>query len=167
MNYIANRAVLWYIGDMDDKKPAKKTPHPGGAPTKYKPEYCKKIIEFFSINPDYEVTETVEGKNWSKNTTKKMPNYFPTFEKFAVELDVDTDTLVEWSKVHQEFSVAYKKAKQLQKNFLMQNGLAGLYNAAAFCFVAKNCTDMRDKVEMENTLILPESIQIEVISKKQ
>jgi hypothetical protein len=134
--------------------------HPGGAPTKYDPKYCEQIIEFFDVEPSHQITEVVEGKNWSKQTVRDVANKFPTFEKFAFSIGVNGDTVVEWEKNYPEFSAAYKKAKQLQKDFLIQNGLCGLYNAAAFCFVAKNCTDMRDKQEIENTHIFPREIRI-------
>jgi hypothetical protein len=125
-----------------------------GAPTKYKPEYCEQIIAFFAVDPSKTIIEVITGKNFEKETEKQIPNIFPTFEKFAHSIDVNGDTLVEWTKDEEKypgFSAAYKKAKELQKNFLIQNGLVGLYPAAAFCFVAKNCTDMRDKTEVEHT----------------
>jgi len=68
--------------------------------------------------------------------------------------------LHEWKGKYPEFSESYKKAQLLQKDFLIQNGLCGLYNAAAFCFVAKNCTDMRDKQEIDMSVSLPKEIRI-------
>ena len=122
-----------------------------GRPTKYKPEYDTEIVEYFEEDPFREITEVVEGKNWSKETIKEVSNKLPTFEAFASKIDVHVDTMIEWTKQHESFSESYKKAKQLQKDFLIQNGLRGLYPAAAFCFVAKNCTDMRDKQEIEHS----------------
>jgi hypothetical protein len=134
--------------------------HAGGAPTKYNPKFCEDIIAFFDVEPSFHVTETVEGKNWQKETVKDVPNKFPTFEKFAFSIGVHVDTLHEWKGKYPEFSESYKKAQLLQKDFLIQNGLCGLYNAAAFCFVAKNCTDMRDKQEIDMSVSLPKEIRI-------
>jgi hypothetical protein len=137
-------------------------------PSKYDPKYCDEIVEFFTVEPFTVTTETMEGKNFSKESTKMIPNKFPTFERFACNIDVDVDTLNNWAKEHEEFFGAYKKAKQLQKDFLMQNGLNGLYPAAAFCFVAKNCTDMRDKTEVEHSGKLdapPSQFIVKVVGK--
>ena len=45
------------------------------------------------------------------------------------------------------FCNAYKLCKQLQQDFLMDNGLIGASPGAAYIFTAKNVTSMRDKVE--------------------
>lgn len=113
--------------------------HPGGRPTKYKPEYCKKIVEYFSC----ELTKIVGNK--------VLPNDLPTLSGFAFSIGVNQDTLHEWTSVHPEFSEAFNIAKQKQKDFLVANGLAGLYPPASFIFVAKNITDMRDKTEVEHS----------------
>jgi hypothetical protein len=65
---------------------------------------------------------------------------------------VNGDTLVEWAKPDNEtkypgFSAAYNQAKDLEKEFLVDSGLAGLYPPASFIFTAKNITDMRDRQE--------------------
>jgi hypothetical protein len=123
-----------------------------GAPTKYKPQYCEEIVAYFDYKPSIE-----------QIVARKMANgliEFPTFEKFASIIGVHVDTMIEWCDVHEEFSEAYKICKQMQKAFLIQMGLNGLYPAAAFCFVAKNCTDMRDKTEVENTHLYPQEIRI-------
>jgi len=110
----------------------------GGRPTKYKKNYCQEIIKYF----DKEPFEIKEGK--------EVPVNLPTFEKFAVYIDVNYDTLQEWRKKHEEFSESYKKAKNLQKNILIINGLRGNYNSTFAIFTAKNITDMRDIVENKN-----------------
>jgi hypothetical protein len=131
---------------MPDDKPGK------GRPTKYDPKYCDKLIEFFSGERYKEVQIVTTGKNdYEKIETKQVANELPTFEQFAHQIDVNGDTLVEWSKVHEDFSAAYTHAKELQKNFLIQNGMLGLYNPAFTIFVAKNITDMKDMYENEHS----------------
>jgi len=128
-------------------------------PTKYKPEYAKKLITFFSIPPNKIVKKKV-GKDTKEIT---VLNELPFFSIFAHNIGVCHDTLCEWVKVHKEFSEAYKKAKELQKAFLITNGLAGLYNPAFAIFTAKNITDMRDKNETEISLkSWPESIKVTI-----
>lgn len=119
--------------------------------SKYKEEYCDQIIDFFDREPWEAKTEEGIGKNGNPYKLVVLePCKLPTFERFAFEIDVHTDTLLEWNKVHSEFSVAYKKAKMLQKDILIQNTLRGLYNVTAAIFTAKNVTDMRDKAEVVN-----------------
>src|SRR5438105_2307280 len=134
---------------------------PGGRPTKYKPEYCEEIIKFFSVEPyRKEVTAEIKGygkagnQNFEKTEYKLVANPLPTLAKFARKIGVNKDTVIEWTKVHEEFSDAYNVAKDLQKDFLVDNGLAGLYPPASFIFTAKNITDMRDKQEVENNVHL-------------
>src|SRR5689334_24184 len=79
--------------------------HPVGRPTKYTDEMPAKILEFM-------------GKGRS-------------VERFASSIGVHKDTLYEWVKVHPEFSVAFKLAKQdcevfwedwLVNNFIQKKG---------------------------------------------
>ncbi len=122
-----------------------------GQPTKYKPEYCEELIKFFDRAPFREIEVVTKSKGgYEKIEKKRVPNQLPFFSAFARKIGVHVDTLHEWKKKHKEFSEAYKKAKALQKEFLIQNGLVGLYNATAFIFTAKNLTDMRDKTEVEH-----------------
>lgn len=123
-----------------------------GRPTKYKPEYCQELIDFFSIPRTREIEVThknTKGESWTK--TEEKPNPLPQFIDFSMKIGVCDDTLTEWKKTHEEFSAAYNKAKALQKSFLIENGLAGHYNAPFAIFTAKNITDMRDKQEMEHS----------------
>lgn len=132
------------------KKPTGK--HPGGRPTKYDSKYCDEIIEFFGAEPSEEREVTITMKNGSTITkTEMVANRLPFFSAFARKIKVNTDTMNEWCSVYPEFSEAYKSAKELQKEFLIENGISGLYNPAFAIFTAKNITDMRDQQEIKHS----------------
>ena len=123
-----------------------------GQPTKYDPKYCQQMIGFFSVESSREVVEIVTFKDGTtKETIKELANKLPHFSKFALSINVHVDTLHEWCKVHEEFSEAYKICKDLQKTFLIDNGLLGLFNSTAYIFTAKNITDMRDQQEVKHS----------------
>lgn len=109
-----------------------------GRPTSYKPEYCQEIIDFFSCRP-YEVTKDF------KHGRQEIPNELPTMIKFAMKIGVDTDTLVQWSHHQEDFTVAYKKAKKLQEQFISENAIRNNYNAAFAIFMLKNISKWRDE----------------------
>ena len=111
------------------------------------------LLDFFSGPRTKQVLKSVvTGKNdYEKEEYETQPEDFPTLEKFARKIGVNGDTIVEWAKRFPAFSAAYNAAKDLQKEFLMDNGLAGHYPPAAFIFVAKNVTNMRDKTEVEHS----------------
>ena len=127
--------------------------HPGGRPSKYEDQHCADIIRFFSVAKNKQIVKSVTtGKNeYEKTEYTTVPNDLPTFAGFARKIGVNGDTVVEWTKKNAEFSAAYNVAKELQKEFLVDNGLKGLYPPASFIFVAKNVTTMRDKQEVEST----------------
>ena len=95
--------------------------HPGGRPTKYIPEVIyPKIEEYLSMC----------GR---ENTS------LPSVEGLAIHLNVHTDTIYEWAKVHPEFSVTLKKIAERQKKQLMDDGMYGgkEVNAAMAIFLLK------------------------------
>ena len=143
------------------KKIQKKKKNSVGRPTKYKSEYCQAIIKFFSHKPYISKKVITTGKNdYKKESFQLVPNAFPRFDRFADSIGVNGDTLVEWTKAvypdshpkagqlkYPEFSAAYTRAKELQKWFLIENGLTGLYNPRFAIFAATNITDMREKIQ--------------------
>lgn len=118
-----------------------------GRPTKYDPKYCDDIVFFFEREPNYEKQlEHFDDKgNLKWMDYKLMPSKFPTFLEYAKKIGVSMDALQDWANKYPDFGGAYKKAKELQKWFLIENGLAGLYNPTFAIFTAKNITDMRDQ----------------------
>jgi hypothetical protein len=117
---------------------------------KYRPEYCQKLIEFFSTPLFTEKERTYTTKNGTvKTETYQVPNRLPMFEVFAHEVaNVSRVTLWRWTDAYPEFAEAWERAQELQKNFLIQNGISGLYNPVFTQFVAKNITDMKDRQEV-------------------
>ncbi len=123
-----------------------------GRPSKFKEEYTQELIDYFKIEPYREVTKSVVTKQGDVvEVTQPEANDFPTLAGFACKIKVHRDTLQEWSSVHEEFSVAYKMAKQYQEHFLATNGLKGLVNTAFGIFTAKNVIGWRDKSDLELT----------------
>lgn len=120
-----------------------------------------------------------------------VPNKMPTLFGFAREINVDYTTVYRWAErgedeelqkrvenhiegreiLHpdefakiqalQDFCKAYKAAKEMQKEYLVNLGLSGATPPAAFIFVAKNVTDMRD--ERNHTLTGADGGPIEVM----
>lgn len=137
--------------------------HPGGRPTKYKPEYCQRLIEYMQQN----------GKEVKKPfmhegvITDHVLGYLPRFfEGFATEIDVTVSTLTLWKDVHPEFSAAYEKAKQIQLDKLASGTIAGVYNAAGAIFALKNMHRWTDRQELSGSKENPVTVQF-VISKEE
>ena len=142
------------VDSAPEKKPARrKAKHPGGRPTKYKPEYAKKMLEYFDVEPGYD--EVVETKSGDLKSVHHA-NDLPTKAEFAWLIGVDRDTLKEWANkkdedgnlVYPEFSAAYKRVQDAQERILITNGLKGGYQANFAIFTAKNVLGWRDKQDL-------------------
>lgn len=128
---------------MVKKTQAKK---PTGRPTKYNQKYCKEIVAYF----DVDATRIVEDMRRDGSITeRRVANTMPTFTKFARKINVNTDTLAEWRKKHQEFSEAYKRCKELQEEFLINIGLSGVTSASFVIFTMKNICGWRDEKDLK------------------
>lgn len=121
----------------------------GGRPTDYKPEYCQMMLDHFN-QPLY-VTKKKEIASGGRKVIveEEKPNSMPTFERFALNIGVIHETLRNWCKANPEFFAAYSACKDIQKNFILEHGMMGGYNAGFAKFVAVNVTDLRDKVTHE------------------
>lgn len=135
---------------MSKKKTVKTEKVERGRPTTYKPEYCDKIIEYFSEPPYREVMKTVVTK---MGDVVEVPTTeatdFKSLAGFAILIGTHRDTLHEWVKTYPDFSDAYKRAKEYQEHFLATNGNKGLINPSFSIFTAKNVLNWRDKRDIE------------------
>lgn len=110
-----------------------------GCPSKYDPKYCEEIINFFDVEP----YKTVKGK--------AVPCKLPTFNQFARKIGISNSTLFKWRKTYKEFGVACNDAKALQRDIMVINGVAGLYNPGFLGLSMKNMHGWSDKQEIDNT----------------
>ena len=163
----------------------------GGRPTSFKPEFTDEIIKFFSIEPYKNLITKWNKEYFADGRLKKeseegvlKPNKLPTLYRFARKIGVDYSTMCRWVEKGEiqdddgrwnkditpqfvRFRDSYKEAKELQKEFLINIGLAGAAPAPFAIFTAKNITDMRDKTESDVTHHLPKPILDDVFSNKR
>lgn len=98
--------------------------------SKYKDEYCEKMLEYF------------------KNATD-----FPTFEEFAGRIiGIGERTLWDWKEKHPQFATTFEQCLAIQKGMTIAGGMSGKYNAAFAKFMAVNCHGMSDKSENDSKM---------------
>ena len=118
--------------------------------TTYQAKYASMMVDYFSTPPYSE--EVLATKVF------RSANPLITFTKFCRSIGCARQTLHNWLAAedddgnarYPELLDAYAHAKELQKDFLVENGLLGLYNSQAFIFTAKNITDMTDQVKVNH-----------------
>jgi len=114
-----------------------------GRPSNYKPEYCQQMIDFFNREPTREVKTIFQGKNWTKEEVKIIPNDFPTFERFSFNINTYPEIISRWTVQHRDFHQAYLRAKALQKDLLVRGAIQGAYDSKFSQFLACNITDYK------------------------
>lgn len=102
--------------------------HTRGRPTKYGPEVLKITRKFIDECVDsYERVVKSQGKR-SVMYEHKFRVRLPTIEGLSVRLGVHKDTITEWQKQHEDFSVLIRELLGIQAERLVNNGLTGDYN---------------------------------------
>lgn len=86
-----------------------------GRPSSYRPEYCARLLQYFSGKISYTLNTTDKGSQ------QVMPgSELSTFQGFAAEIGVTVDTLLDWTQQFPEFFQAYTQARQLQADQIMR-----------------------------------------------
>jgi len=133
----------------------KHAPGTFGRPTKYKPEYCQEIVDYFSGPLTELITKAVitkDGKVKEIQELKATPVKW--LEDFAWDRGTSTKIMEEWAQRYPDFRAAYARAKDLQKRHLAQCTIDRLYEPMFAKFLAQNITDMRDRAELEHSGII-------------
>ncbi len=104
--------------------------HAGGRPTKYDPSFCDELDNYLA-------------------TTGREQQSLPTKQGFALWLEVDSDTLVEWGKKYPEFSVTLSKLKEIQAKQLIDDGIYGgkEVNSTIVKLLLQNNHGMKERVD--------------------
>lgn len=84
----------------------------------------------------------------------------PYIEDVAIQLDVNDDTINEWSKLYEDFSATIKRVKLLQRKRLMEMGLHGKVNPSMAIFLLKANHDMIETQRIQNSDTKTEPISI-------
>lgn len=127
-------------------------PNKVGRPSEYKSSYIDKVDQYLL-------------------TTGREQTELPTIEGFAKYLDVDSDSINNWAKKHDDFSVRIKRIFEYQKNQLMNDGLYGGkdVNAAMAIFLLKvnHGLTEQSKLDLTSQGQKIEPTQIIIVEDKQ
>lgn len=110
---------------------------PFGRPTKYRPEYCQQLLDYFTLDPYKQLVD-------EDNNPTGLPPKFPTIERFSESIGVVKNTVYDWAKKHTDFSDALKRARDKQKAFLTEAAMAGIYDRTFILFASKNLINWSD-----------------------
>ena len=129
--------MMYYMATDKEDKPEG---YVFGRPTKYKPEYCQKLIDFMEQGYSYEA--------------------------FAGSISVVVDTLREWEKVHEDFSAAKGIAFHKSRLYFDRMGLDHMvlpkgitFNNTVWNANMKNRFGFRDRIEKEITHSFDETMR--------
>lgn len=103
-----------------------------GRPTKYENDKTiKKAEEYIKLCID-EIESIVESENDKTGRVRyisKLKVKLPKAEGLALYLGVQRDTLYEWASKYEDFSYILEKINQIQADRVIDEALAGNYNA--------------------------------------
>lgn len=128
-----------------------------GRPTDYTTDedMAKKVNEYLdSKQDDYKVIKKPyidkEGKE-REAADIVFSVQLPTHEGFALMLGVNSSTLYEWEKEHPEFSKSLEKIKDVQRERLINQGLAENYNSTIAKLILSANHGMAEKTSQDIT----------------
>lgn len=131
---------------------AKQTKNRSGRPTKYRPKFCKEIIQYFQREHTKFVSiEHYNSKTGGVTTTmEEVACPPPTLYGFAASIGVNKDTILEWSDKHTQFSGALQMAKGLQADFIVSNAMTNRAPASFAKFMMANNFNWSENQKVEH-----------------
>ena len=126
----------------------------GGRPTKYKPQYCRALIDFIKVGGPLIKKPIVvsDGSGTGSHIVDHVIGQLPAFfEGFAAHIKVDVTTLHEWKARHPKFAQAYKKSQAIQLDYVLKGLLSGSHQVAGAIFFLKNNPGYKDRHEVEQS----------------
>lgn len=113
------------------------------AEAKYDPTFCERLVKHFTMEALYKAEAAQESYSPKTGsiTGKKfimVPIPPPHFAEFARKIGVKESTLDAWAVKHKDFGEAMQKAKDLQKETIVNGGLCGHYESRFAVVTAAN-----------------------------
>ena len=107
-----------------------------GRPTKYKPEYCEMLLDYFNKEA-FRISEIriQKGKDFLRTEEKLLPEVLPTFQRFAWNIGTTNQILLDWANIHPAFKQAYSRAQEIQQAILHEGSTAGVYDYKASALI--------------------------------
>ena len=132
------------------------------AMSRYRESYPEELLKYFleratierhvvaeSSSIEYSAVDAagkpVVTKGSKKQEVRLICAEMPTFERFMTSIGVSRVTAWKWRKKYPEWSDAWDRCQEIQKDFLIQGMVSGRIPSLAGIFVAKNVTDMTDE----------------------
>lgn len=123
--------------------------HSGGRPTAYLPEYCDRLISWFSGRRTERVIRkerTIPSKSGLSATEIEWETIglgVPTMDGFAASIGYRTNRLHEWCKKHPEFQDAFARARGMQRDWLVELATRNLISAGTYSYTMSNISEWR------------------------
>jgi len=119
-----------------------------GRPTKYRPEFCQMLVDYFDVPAitEKEIKTTDKFGN-EKIRIKEVITEPVTLYGFAASIGVGKEAIIDWCGKFPEFSDSMSKAKAKYAQLLIQNSLMGRYHAGITTLMIKNIFGWAEKSE--------------------
>lgn len=114
----------------------------------YRPEYAKEV--FYAYLKECDLSHNPFAVMEGSNVLPIKRLQVPMVEGYAAFIGTTRKQLRRWSTMFPEFYEAMKMLKDLQKVYLINNGLSGNYNPMITKVMLMNNHDMVDKSESTN-----------------
>lgn len=109
-----------------------------GRPSEYDPKICDKAYNYLNITKDKVLKKGVKVK-------------LVSIEGLAIYLSIHRDTLYDWADKFPEFSDTLDMVRIVQKERLINSGLAGEYNSTIAKLMLSHNHGMAEKTEIKDT----------------
>jgi len=121
-----------------------------GSKVEYDKTIPRKLIQFVSQSPYRLEEQSYTNKHGQiKSHIVKVPNDIKFVESFCYSINVSMKTFKDWTTIHSELELAYKRAQEIILEHIVINTSLNLYPSTFSQFILKNISNWSDKKDIE------------------